>query len=423
MIYHMNDEELRRLHLISCALEGKCTVKQVAMALKLTERRVKQLKKEVKLKGASAITHGNRGKRPAHSIPKEIIEKILLLRKTYEYELSNFTHFKELLQENEGIKISYHALHRILTEAGIKSPKKHKKQKLHHRRKRKESAGMLLQADGTPHAWFGGKEKFSLHGFVDDATGMITGLYMCKYECLLGYLEVTRQTLSNFGVPLSLYPDKYSVFFPNKSSEAKLTLEEQLAGETKSVTQFGRIMKELCIDMFPASTSQAKGRIEKLWDTLQSRLVTEFRIHKITNIEQANDFLPKFIKKYNAQFSVEPENPKSSFIPLHKKINLDELLCVKITRVIDNSGMFSLNNYKFQVETKDIPPRSKITLLISQKIGIKALYNGIKYAVRPLDFLQGSTNKKSSLLCMDSQMSKVFTALIEEYYLKNTKAS
>lgn len=419
----MTKEDLRKFNLISAAIEGKCTVKQVAVALDLTERRVKQLKKEMKLKGAEAVIHGNRGRKPAHAISNELREKILSLRESYEYELSNFSHFHELLEENKGIKISYSALHDMLSNAKIKSPKKHKKSKLHNRRKRKESAGMMLQADGTPHAWFGGNTKYSLHGFIDDATGSITGLYMCKNECLLGYLEVTRQTLNNFGIPMCLYPDKYSVFFPNKSVAEKLTIEEQLAGETKAVTQFGGIMKELGIVMFAASSSQAKGRIERLWDTLQSRLVTEFRINKITTMEEANVFLLAYIIKYNNQFAVLPENEHSAFIPVPKNTNLDELLCVKINRVIDNSGTFSLNNCKFQVETKDIPPRTKITILFSEKIGMKVLYNNVRYSVASLDFLDAKTKKLPPELSANGNMAKVIKMLIMEYYLKDAKAS
>lgn len=418
----MTSKELRKFHLISAAIEGKCTVKQVAMALNLTERRVKQLKKEMKSKGAEAVIHGNRGKKPAHAISNELSETITSLKQTYEYELSNFLHFRDLLEEREGIKISYSALHNTLSQAKIKSPKKHRKPKLHNRRKRKVSAGMMLQADGTPHAWFGGKAKYSLHGFIDDATGMITGLYMCKYECLLGYLEVTRQTLCNFGIPVCLYPDKYSVFFHNKSNQEKLSIEEQLAGETKSVTQFGRIMRELNIEMFPASSSQAKGRIEKLWDTLQSRLVTEFRIHKIKTMDEANDFLPGFIKKYNAKFAVKPESDKSSFIPLPTKANLDELLCVKIPRVIDNSGVFSINGCKFQVETKDIPPRAKITILISEKLGMKVLYKDIKYSVVPLESIESKTTIAPVVLLNNPHISKVISMVVSEYYLKDAKA-
>ena len=212
----LRPKDLKRAALINACINGKCTVKQVANILGISERRVKQIKKEVKENGVKSIQHGNRGRKPKNTISDETRKKILELRSSYEYEVSNFKHFQELLMERENIEISYFALYNILRNAGIKSPKKHRKTKLHHRRKRKEAEGMMLQADGTPFEWFENSEKFSLHGFIDDATGKITGLYMCKNECLLGYLEVLRQTLENFGIPISLYPDKYSVFFPPK---------------------------------------------------------------------------------------------------------------------------------------------------------------------------------------------------------------
>ena len=161
---------------------------------------------------------------------------------------------------------------------------------------------------------------------------------MCKNECLLGYLEVLRQTLENFGIPISLYPDKYSVFFPPKKVDDHITIEEQLNGRQKGITQFGRIVEELGIEMFPASSPQAKGRIERLWETLQSRLVTEFRINHITTMEQANDFFKDYIEKYNTKFSVKANNSQSVFLKLPKRYNLDELLCVRFERVIDNAG-------------------------------------------------------------------------------------
>ena len=138
---------------------------------------------------------------------------------------------------------------------------------------------------------------YSIHGFIDDATGKVLGAYMCEHGCLLGYLETLRQMLKDYGIPKCLYPDKFSVFFPVKAQ--KLTIEEQLQGKTKPTTQFKRIIDILGIDMFPASTSQAKGRIERLWETFQDRLITEFKLNKIKTIDEANDFLKKYIKKYN----------------------------------------------------------------------------------------------------------------------------
>ena len=418
----LKPKDLKRATLIEACIKGQCTVKQVANALGISERRVKQIKKEVKINGVKSIQHGNRGRKPKNTISDETKMKILELRSSYEYELSNFKHFQELLEERENIIISYSALYKILHNAGIKSPKKHRKKKLHHRRKRKESEGMMLQADGTPFDWFEIGQKYSLHGFIDDATGKITGLYMCKNECLLGYLEVLRQTLENYGIPISLYPDKYSVFFPPKKVDDHITIEEQLYGREKGITQFGRIVEELGITMFPANSPQAKGRVERLWETLQSRLVTEFRIHNITTIEQANEFLLDYIKIYNSKFAIEPSNKNNMFLKLPKKYNLDELLCVKFERTIDNAGVFSLNNSKFQLLDKRLPPKTKVTIYLSQKIGMVVKINNKQYDVQPLELISKDSIEINSL-DYHQWLPNVVIELINEFYLKDAKAS
>ena len=418
----LKQEEIKRATLIEACINGQCTVKQVADALGLSERRVKQIKKEVKENGVKSISHGNRGRKPKNTIPNDTRKKILELRSSYEYELSNFKHFQELLKERENIDISYSALYNILHNAGIKSPKKHHKSKLHHRRKRKESEGMMLQADGTPFDWFGNGEKYSLHGFIDDATGKITGLYMCKNECLLGYLEVLRQTLENFGIPISLYPDKYSVFFPPKKVNDHITIEEQLNGREKGITQFGRIVEELGISMFAASSPQAKGRVERLWETLQSRLVTEFRINKIKTIEDANRFFPEYIKKYNSKFAVDPINKKTMFLKLPKKYNLDELLCVRFERIIDNAGVFSINNSKFQIMDKRLPPKTKIQIYLSEKFGMIVKSNNKVYDVQPLELISKDLIDNNSL-DYHLWLPDVVIELINEFYLRDAKAS
>ena len=418
----LKQKDLKRATLIEACINGQCTVKQVATALGLSERRVKQIKKEVKENGVKSIQHGNRGRKPKNTISDETRKRILELRSSYEYEISNFKHFQELLKERENIDISYSALYNILRNAGIKSPKRHRKTKLHHRRKRKECDGMMLQADGTPFDWFGDERKYSLHGFIDDATGKITGLYMCKNECLLGYLEVLRQTLENYGIPVSLYPDKYSVFFPPKKVNDHITIEEQLNGREKGITQFGRIVEELGIEMFPASSPQAKGRIERLWETLQSRLTTEFRINNIKTIDEANIFLISYIEKYNSKFAIEASSKKSVFLKLPKRYNLDELLCVRFERSIDNAGVFSINNSKFQIIDKSLPPKTKVQIYISQKIGMRVKSNNKVYDVQPLKLVSKDKIDNNSL-DYHQWLADVVIELINEYYLKDAKAS
>lgn len=371
--------DIEKLIIIQSVIDGKRTGKEAAKKLKLSERQVWRLVKKVKTYGNKGIKHGNCFIRQPRLLTPEFKKKIVDLKSSDDYCDTNFTHFLELLDERENIKLSYTSLYKTLSEANIKSKKKHKDRKTHRQRKRKSHEGDLVQADGTPFDWFQDGNKASIHGFIDDATGKVLGAYMCEHECLLGYLEVLRQMLEDYGIPKCLYPDKFSVFFP--ATKQKLTIEEQLQGKTKPTTQFKRIIDVLGIDMFPASTSQAKGRIERLWNTFQDRLVTEFKLANIKTIADANAFLRKYIKKYNKRFSVEPESSESNFVPVPSYLDLNLLLAIKITRKIDGSGSFTINNKKFQILNNNIIPKTKINIYISKKIGIIAEHNNTRYKV------------------------------------------
>jgi hypothetical protein len=266
----MSAKEISKAHVIAMAVEGKCTVAQAAERPNLSGRRIKQLKKEYQLEGSHALIHGNANRPSPQRTPDEVAPEILAIRREAPYKTSNFLHFRELLKMRHKIDIPYAMLHRILTAGGEKSPKTRRTGKStgHKTRERRGCEGALLQADATPFDWLGTGEKLALHGFIDDATGKPTGLYLTKNECLMGYLEVLRQTLTNHGIPQALYPDRYSVFFGNPKKKGELSIEEELAGAaTNTETQFGRIVRTLGIDMFPAHAPQAKGRIERLWET------------------------------------------------------------------------------------------------------------------------------------------------------------
>lgn len=393
--------DLEKLIIIHSVIDGKRTGKEAAKKLKLSERQVWRLVNKVKTYGNNGIKHANCFIKHPRLLTPEFKKNIVDLKLSYDYCDTNFTHFLELLNERENIKLSYTSLYKILSEAGIKSKKKHKVRKIHRQRKRKSHEGDLVQADGTPFDWFQNGNKASIHAFIDDATGKVLGAYMCEHECLLGYLEVLRQMLEDYGIPKCLYPDKFSVFFP--ATKQKLTIEEQLQGKTKPTTQFKRIIDVLGIDMFPASTSQAKGRIERLWNTFQDRLVTEFKLANIKTIDEANIFLRNYIKKYNKHFSVKPESSESKFVPVPSYLELNLLLAIKITRKIDSSGSFSINNKKFQILNNNIMPKTKINIYISKKIGIIAEYNNTRYKV----------------ICSDNLPSKYSSINMNNLYKEN----
>ena len=411
----MNEKENLKSIVIEACVNGKMTVKEAAQRLQFSERYVKKLKARFKNNGAQSMIHGNCGKQPKHALNAELKSKIIEIRNQPEFEECNIQHFKELLSELENIEISYTALYCLLSQNGFRSPRKRRKNKVHKRRNPRSSEGELLQVDGTPYEFFyGDKKQYSLHGFIDDATGKITGLYMCENECMHGYLEVTRQTIKNFGIPLALYADGSSIFFP-KSKE--LTIEEQLAGISKPTTQYGKMMATLGVHLIAAGSSQAKGKIERLWNTLHDRLRTEFRIHKITTIEQANKYFEKFIPKYNEKFEVAAENPETSYMELPKYIDLDYVLSVKYTRIVDASNSVSIQGTTFVIDTRKVLHKKQVEICISKKIGIKVKLDNEWYKLNPLV----SSNKKS--LKSNDSIETIINNFIYYNCLKNERLS
>jgi len=397
----MTQKEITRLRVINQTIDKVITIREAAELLGLSERQVIRLKGGVKEHGPAFIIHKNRGRKPQHTLPDEVRMKIVELKQS-RYQEANFSHFTELLEKYEGTNVSYSTVHRVLTEAGIKSPKKHSKSKPHHRRKRKPQKGMLVQIDASPHEWIIGGESFTLHGAIDDATGEILALFFAPNECMEGYFEVIRQIVKGYGIPISLYCDRHTIFVsPN---DGKLSIEEQLEGKTVNLTQFGRAMEELGINIIKAHSPQAKGRIEKLWDTLQSRLPVEFKIRGIDTMEAANAFLSEFAIDFNQKFGVEPENPEPAFRPLDPDIELDHILCIKEERTIIEGSAFSYKGKYYQLikngKKAAAMPKAKLTVLSSSKIGVKALYAGVVYDTlvleeRPKKKALKSSNKKA----------------------------
>lgn len=315
----MSEKQLKRQAFIQGGIDGKYTVTFLSKKLGLSRRRIFQLKNEYKKRGAECLIHGNSGRHPANTTPESMQRKICTLKKRDTYKNANFSYFCELLETIEGIKVAYPTLCSILKKEGIVSPKTHSKKKCFKRRKRRSQFGELLQSDASPYDWLSNEDSSALHGSIDDATGKVTGLYFHKNECLLGYIEILRQTLINYGIPLDYYTDKAGIFFINNKKKEHWTDDEIFKGRCLDRTQFGRMCDELGINLIGANTPQAKGRIEQCWQTIQGRLPTFLKIRDIHTIEDANAVLPEFIKEYNNKFDVEPEQTDNSFIPLTEK--------------------------------------------------------------------------------------------------------
>lgn len=383
----LSNKQLKRHTIVTQLIDGFITRQQAAEVLGLSIRQIDRIKKGFKELGPASLVHKNSGRIPSHAIKKEVIEKVVSLKGLPAYRDANFNHFQELLARYEGIHISYGSLYSILKSAGFSSPLKQIRRKKHSRRRRKPNFGQLLQIDATPFEWFGSNPKFALHAAIDDATGIVTGAYFTDHECLHGYFETLRQTCLNYGIAQTVYSDKHSIFRSPKSD--KLSLAEELDGKQVNLTQFGRSLDDLGINLIHAHSPQAKGRIERLWATLQSRLPVELALRNITTIEAANGFLPEYLELFNQTFSINHDAP-NLFVPYSANYDIDSYLCIKHNRKTDNAGTFSINRACFKVLDEGfplIPSKSTIQVLISPRRAIRVkyqdrIYDTIRY-VKP----------------------------------------
>lgn len=362
---------------IKKCIDGVLTSKQAAVKLGVTKQYVNRLKKKYVEKGIDAFKHGNQGKDRKWKISESIESKILSL---YEGKYSgfNYVHFLEKLNEIEGIKITYKPLYRILNSNGHKSPRKHKRKKeknRHPSRPRKDCYGELLQIDASLHNWFGNDyPKATLHGAIDDATGTAMGLFFDKEETLRGYYEMCRQILTKYGIPAAFYGDRRTIF------EYKILKEEDQTIDKNVHIQFKRMCQQLGIELITTSVSQAKGRIERLWGTLQSRLISELKIREIKTIEEANKYLPEFMAYFNKKFALEPNVETSLFAPPPSPKEIDFYLSIQYQRKADNGSSFSLFKKKIQLiddngEIAKVPPKLDVDIYVTLSGKMVAVYD------------------------------------------------
>lgn len=333
--------ELKKVVVVEKILDGHMTNGEGAAALGLTVRQVIRLKKKYLAEGgAQALAHGNRGRKPEHAISEMTKEHVVMLYKA-KYHGSNNCHFAELLEEHEAVELSSSSVRRILVEAGIKQPKQRRRSKAHQPRKRKPQAGMLWQIDATPYAWLEDRASaFALHAAIDDATGTVVGAVFRPTECREGYSLVMQQGIQKYGIPLGLYSDRHNIF---RSPQERLTVEQELAGESVPLSQFGKAMAELHIVHIKAMTPQAKGRIERLWKTFQDRLVIELRLLGVETLEEANAALPQLLEKHNRKFAVAAKDTTSAYIPLDPSVNLNHVFTIREYRQLGTGNTLSYN--------------------------------------------------------------------------------
>ena len=319
----------RRAYLLTQVLSGRLTVAQAATLLGLSVRQVKRLKAAYGREGPAALVHGNRGRTPWHAVGAEVREHVVALARG-PYAGWNAQHLTEQLAEHEGLALHPSTVRRILAAAGVRPTSARRPPAHRRRRERLPREGLLLQGDGSRHRWLGPEQpSLTLIGLIDDATGTIPAAVFRDQEDAAGYLLVLRTVLQTKGVPTALYVDRHGIF--RRSRREPLTLEEELAGGP-APTQVARALAELDIRLILALSPQAKGRIERLWGTLQDRLVAELRRAGVTTLAQANAFLPAFLPRFNARFAVPPAEPTPAYRPLPPGLEPDAVCCFKYRR-------------------------------------------------------------------------------------------
>lgn len=392
---YLSDKEARRVYVVEQLVEGKLTVGQAAELLGLSTRQVQRLKGGFRQHGAAALAHGNRGRKPAHALTEPLRQQILELA-LGAWRDTSCQHMAELLAEHAGIHVSAKTVRRILRAAGVPLRYTHKPARRRRSRDRMPQFGLLVQVDASPYKWLETRgPELHLHAAIDDATGAILGLHLALREETMAYLHVLAQVLRNHGVPRCLYSDRHTLFFSPKRD--KLTIEQELAGQQVQLTQFGRALAALGIQHIAARSPQAKGRVERLWHTLQSRLVVEMRLANITTLEQANAFLPRFIARFNRRFAVEPQDPANAFGPSPPSKALRAILALHISRKASHGSTVSYANTCYRLldargRMVALPPMAPVDVLIGLDGALSALYAGTVYELQAVPKPQRASN-------------------------------
>ena len=358
-------KEKNKIEVMQWVMDGRLEVEEAGRVLKRSVRQVYRMLQRLREEGLEGLIHKNKGKSSPRKIRKEIRKKIVSLAQGRLRDI-NDTQLTELLFREEKIGLSRESVRRILRAEGMSPKRKRRRPKYRSRRERKEAFGMMLQIDASRHDWLEGRGPWiTLVGAIDDATSHVWAHFE-EAETTWAYLSLMREIFLSEGLPLSLYSDRHTIFF----SPREQTIVEQLKG-IKPFTQFGRAMQELAIEIIPAYSPQAKGRIERLWNTLQDRLVVELRLAKAKTLEETHAILKRVLQDLNSRFTVPARQQQSVFRQRPSRRQLDRTLCLKEQRTVNKDHTVSFEGLLLQ-----IPPSKKFRSIAAQKVEILQLREG-----------------------------------------------
>jgi transposase len=356
----LNMKEIKRIKVIEEIKQGRMTAKEAGRVLGISIRQVRRLIKKQREEGDIGLIHGNRGK-PSPRKVDEGIRKIIVELIKAQYRDYNDCHLQETMEEEHHISISRSTLRNIRRSEGLSSPRQRRAPKHRQRRPRKAQFGAMLQTDGSDHDWLEGRgSKLTLISYIDDASGQVVWAGFRQEEDAAGYFLGLEHISHTQGIPLSIYADRHMIFQGHDKAGIEDELEDRLPK-----SQFGRLCEDLGIELIPAYSPQAKGRVERLFQTLQDRLTKALRKARVCTLEQANQVLMDFLPRFNQRFSVKPADSTSMFLPWPKQYRRKDHFCFKYQRLVSNDNTISFNNFRLQ-----IPPSSKRLSFAKTKVDL-----------------------------------------------------
>jgi transposase len=362
----MSLKEMERAMILHKVKSKTITLKKASSLLGLSYPQAKRLWSGFKKEGPKGLISKKRGKKSNRAVPKEQRQEIAKIINDNYCECKPLF-VSEKLEERHNIKFSSEFIRQLMIEYHLWIPGKSKK-KIHQRRERRECEGELVHADASDHDWFEGRgPRCHLHLLIDDATSKILGAYFAPEETTEGYFRACLPYFEKEGLPINFYNDKRGTFIVNQ-------------GKNRGETQFARAMKELGVKMIFAHSPQAKGRIERAFGTLQDRLVWEMRIAGISNIEEANRFLPSFFEEFNKRFSIEPANSFNAHRQLNQSQPLKYILCTKDVRKVTKNLEVQFCNTTYQLkppsDLQEELKRSKVEVITTLDGEVAFQYKG-----------------------------------------------
>jgi len=393
-LFNMTQKDLSVHNLILKVQEKGIKQVKAAELLGVSDRHFRRLFKAFKEQGPKGLLSKRRGK-PSNSRIKDNIRASIVEKLKSTYTECGPTFAWEKLVQVEKIMISPETVRKIMIQEGLWEARKRKRLKIHQQRNRREHEGELVQIDGSPHAWFEERApKCCLLGFIDDATSKAKHLSFVEVESTASYFKGFKEYMIKHGKPLAYYSDRLSVFRVNNEKEGYRKL---------GLTEAGRALKELGVELICANSPQAKGRIERLFQTLQDRLVKEMRLRGISSIEEGNRYLEEYIKEHNHLFSVSAAKSED----VHRAVSMEELdraFCYKTERKLTKNLELSYNGRILQVQIQEPGYALRgAKVMVEETLGgqVRIVYQGKELEYKELlvrDHQGKIRNKKEILL-------------------------